>query len=111
MPANDTNEPITWLKADRNNATAAYTAVITHLLTESLKMETRAQITLVPYRGAAPAMQDLAAAQIDLFFDPPPSLALMGAGSVKAYPVTRERRIATAQEQQTPGAAESACES
>jgi tripartite-type tricarboxylate transporter receptor subunit TctC len=96
MPANDLNELITWLKANRNNATAAFTAVITHLLTESLKRETGTQITLVPYRGAAPAMQDLAAGQIDLFLDPPPSLGLMRAGSIKAYAVTSDTRIAAA---------------
>jgi tripartite-type tricarboxylate transporter receptor subunit TctC len=41
-------------------------------------------------------MQDLAAGQIDLFLGPPPSLALMRAGSIKAYGVTSDRRIAAA---------------
>jgi tripartite-type tricarboxylate transporter receptor subunit TctC len=96
MPASDLNELIAWLKANRTNATAAFTAAITHLLTESLKRETRTQITLVPYRGASPAMQDLVAGQIDLFLDPPPSLALMRAGSIKAYAVTSDRRVTAA---------------
>jgi tripartite-type tricarboxylate transporter receptor subunit TctC len=95
MPANDLNGLIAWLKANPK-ASAAYTAVITHLLTESLKRETGTQIALVPYRGASPAMQDLVAGQIDLFLDPPPSLALMRAGSIKAYAVTSDRRIAAA---------------
>jgi tripartite-type tricarboxylate transporter receptor subunit TctC len=95
MPANDLHELIAWLKANPK-ASAAYTAVITHLLTESLKRETGTQITLVPYRGASPATQDLVAGQIDVFLDPLPSLALMRAGSIKAYAVTSERRIAAA---------------
>jgi tripartite-type tricarboxylate transporter receptor subunit TctC len=95
MPANDLNGLIAWLKANPK-ASAAYTAVVTHLLTEALKRETGTQITLVPYRGASPAMQDLVAGQIDLFLDPPPSMELMRAGSIKAYAVTSDRRIAAA---------------
>jgi tripartite-type tricarboxylate transporter receptor subunit TctC len=95
MPGNDLKELIAWLKANPK-ASAAHTAVIIHLLTESLKREIRTQITLVPYRGSSPAMQDLVAGQIDLFFDAPPSLALARAGSIQAYAVTSERRIAAA---------------
>jgi tripartite-type tricarboxylate transporter receptor subunit TctC len=68
-----------------------------------LKREIGTQITLVPYRGASPAMQDLVAGQIDLFFDPPPSLELARAGSIKAYAVTSERRIAAAPDIPTLG--------
>jgi tripartite-type tricarboxylate transporter receptor subunit TctC len=95
MPANDLKELIAWLRANPK-ASAAHTAVIIHLLTEVLKREIGSQITLVPYRGSSPAMQDLVAGQIDLFFDAPPSLELARAGSVKAYAVTSEKRIATA---------------
>ena len=83
IPANDLSELITWLKVNPNKASAAFTAVSTHLLTEFLKKETGTQITPVPYRGAAPAMQDLIAGQIDLFFDPPTSLPLMKPGASK----------------------------
>jgi len=36
---------------------------------------------VVPYRGTAPAMQDLVAGQIDLFFSVPVQLPLLRAGS------------------------------
>jgi tripartite-type tricarboxylate transporter receptor subunit TctC len=95
MPANDLNEMIAWLKANPK-ASAAYTVVMTHLLTESLKRETGTQITLIPYRGNAPALQDLLAGHIDLTFDSSVRLPLARAGSIKAYAVTSDRRFAGA---------------
>jgi tripartite-type tricarboxylate transporter receptor subunit TctC len=53
-------------------------------------------VTLVPYRGAAPEIQDLLAGQIDLFFDTPAQLSLVRAGSVKAYAVTSGTRLVLA---------------
>jgi tripartite-type tricarboxylate transporter receptor subunit TctC len=53
-------------------------------------------VTLVPYRGAAQAMQGLVAGQIDLLFYPPDALALAQAGSIKAYAVTSGNRLAVA---------------
>jgi tripartite-type tricarboxylate transporter receptor subunit TctC len=52
---------------------------------------------IVPYRGNAPAMQDLVAGQIDLLFDAPAtSLPLVRAGSIKAYAATSDTRLAAA---------------
>jgi tripartite-type tricarboxylate transporter receptor subunit TctC len=52
---------------------------------------------LVPYRGAGPAMQDVAAGQIDMMFDvPATSLSLVRAGAIKAYAVTAKSRLAIA---------------
>jgi tripartite-type tricarboxylate transporter receptor subunit TctC len=50
----------------------------------------------VPYRGAAPARQDLVAGQIDLIFDQLDALTLVRAGSTKAYAVTSDARVALA---------------
>jgi tripartite-type tricarboxylate transporter receptor subunit TctC len=58
--------------------------------------DTGTQFTLVPYRGSALALQDLAAGQIDLYFDAPQQLPLMRAGSITAYAVTSESRLALA---------------
>src|ERR1700693_4995744 len=48
--------------------------------------------------GTAPAMQDLVAGQIDLLFyvAPLPSLPLVRAGSIKAYAMTSDTRLAAA---------------
>jgi tripartite-type tricarboxylate transporter receptor subunit TctC len=58
---------------------------------------------MVPYRGTAPAMQDLIAGQIDFSFDLPVQLPLMRAGSIKAYAVTSETRLETASDIPTVG--------
>ena len=50
----------------------------------------------MPYRGSAPAMQDLMAGHIDLAFAGADSLPLMQAGNIKAYAVASETRVAIA---------------
>jgi tripartite-type tricarboxylate transporter receptor subunit TctC len=56
-------------------------------------------LTLVPYRGAGPAMQDLVAGQIDCMIDTPTnSLPQVRAGSIKAYAVTAEGHLPSAPE-------------
>jgi tripartite-type tricarboxylate transporter receptor subunit TctC len=57
---------------------------------------TGTHFALVPYRGIAPAAQDLVAGQIDLWFGTPDQLPLMRAGSIKAYGVTSDTRLALA---------------
>jgi tripartite-type tricarboxylate transporter receptor subunit TctC len=94
IPANDLRELITWLKANPNKASAGFPSGGLHLVTAFFKKQTGTQFTLVPYRGN-PA-QDLVAGQIDLAFNTPDQLPLMRAGSVKAYAVTSDTRIAMA---------------
>jgi hypothetical protein len=98
MPAKDLKELIAWLKANPNKASMGVTAVGPRLEAAFLQKETGTQFALVPYRGNAPAAQDLAADQIDLWFGSPNQLALMRAGSIKAYAVTSETRSALAPE-------------
>ncbi len=96
MPANDLRELIAWLKANPDKASAATVTVSVQLLTVLFQKETGTHFALVPYRGTAPAMQDLVAGQIDLSFDLPVQLSLMRAGSIKAYAVTSATRLAAA---------------
>jgi tripartite-type tricarboxylate transporter receptor subunit TctC len=58
--------------------------------------ETGTQFALVPYRGAAPALQDLRADQIDLFLETPLQLPLIRDGSIKADAVTAKNRLVSA---------------
>jgi tripartite-type tricarboxylate transporter receptor subunit TctC len=96
MAAKDLNELIAWLKANPNKASAGISATSVRLATAFFQKETGTQFTLVPYRGAAPAIQDLVAGQIDLLFSPPDALPLARAGSIKAYAATSDTRLALA---------------
>jgi tripartite-type tricarboxylate transporter receptor subunit TctC len=104
LPAKDLQELIAWLKANPTKASAGIYSVGSKLLSAYFQKETGTQFTLIPYRGAAPALQDLAAGQIDIFLaGGPPDLPLVRAGSIKAYAVTGERRLAAAPEIPTLG--------
>src|SRR5258708_35436998 len=58
--------------------------------------ETGARFQHVPYRGAAPALQDLVAGQIDLMFPTAAdSLEQVRAGTIKALSVTAKSRLSS----------------
>jgi tripartite-type tricarboxylate transporter receptor subunit TctC len=103
MPAKDLSELIAWLKANPNKATAGVGTVAFRLLTAVFQKETGTQLNLVPYRGVAPAVQDLVAGQIDLLFSTPVELQLARAGSIKAYAVTSDARLTLAPDIPTVG--------
>ena len=64
-----------------------------HLAGELFKSLARVEMTHVPYKGAAPAMQDLIGGRIELMFDNLASAkAQVAAGRVRALAVTTARR-------------------
>ena len=96
LPANDLRELVAWLKANPNRASAGIQTVGFRLLMAFFQKEIGTQFTLVPYRGNAPAMQDLMAGHIDIAFAGGDSLPLMQAGNIKAYAVASDTRVAIA---------------
>lgn len=96
MPAADLAELIAWLKANPDKASAGVGAGGPRVVTAFFEKETATHFNLVPYRGTAPRVQDLVAAQIDLSFGEPDQLTLVQAGSIKPYAVTGDRRLARA---------------
>jgi tripartite-type tricarboxylate transporter receptor subunit TctC len=96
IPANGLKELVAWLKANPNKASAGIATTSYRILTAFFQKETGTQLTLVPYRGVAPAMQDLVGGQIDLLFGTSDQLPLVRAGSIKAYAVTSDTRLALA---------------
>jgi tripartite-type tricarboxylate transporter receptor subunit TctC len=99
MPAQDLNELIAWLKAnpDRASQGTAGVASASHLAGVLFQKETGTRFQFVPYRGLAPALQDLLAGRTDLMFDlVADSLPQLRAGSIKAYAVTARRRLTAA---------------
>jgi tripartite-type tricarboxylate transporter receptor subunit TctC len=98
MAPSDLRELIAWLKANPNKASMGVTAVGPRLVAAFFQKETGTHFALVPYRGNAPAVQDLMAGQIDLYIGgaDAEALSLMRAGRIKAYAVTSEARLARA---------------
>jgi len=94
IPSKDLMELISWLKTGRPNVSIGVGSAGYRVVTALFQRETGAQFTVVPYRGLAPAMQDVIAGQIDLCFGTPDQLSLARSGNVKVYGVASERRLA-----------------
>jgi tripartite-type tricarboxylate transporter receptor subunit TctC len=97
LPAKDLKELIAWLKANPEKASAGVFATWSRLFGAYFQSSTGTHIQFVPYRGAAPAMQDLVAGQIDLMFDQAANtLPQLRNGNIKAYAVAARKRLAVA---------------
>jgi tripartite-type tricarboxylate transporter receptor subunit TctC len=112
LPADDLKGLIAYLKANPDKASVGIAGVgaTGHLTGISFQKETGTKFQFVPYRGNAPAMQDLLAEQIDFMIEPSSNFkSLLGAGSVKPYAITGKTRlpsspdIPTADEAGLPG--------
>jgi tripartite-type tricarboxylate transporter receptor subunit TctC len=99
LPAKELRELVAWLKRNPDRATLATAGSgspphIAGLLLERL---TGTRFEFVPYRGGAPAMQDLLAGQVDLsILQPAVVLPHVRAGKITAYAVTAMARISSA---------------
>lgn len=99
MPANTLAELIAWLKANPDKALVGTPGAGSSVQVYSafFASMTGTRFRIVPYRGAAPAMQDLVAGQTDFGIESPStSLPQIRAGTIKAYAVTAKRRLAAA---------------
>jgi tripartite-type tricarboxylate transporter receptor subunit TctC len=94
IPARSLVELIAWAKA--NKASAGIVAGDFRLLAMLFQRETSTNLALVPYRGGAPAVGDLGAGQIDMVIATSFYLPLVRAGSIRAYAVTSDTRLAGA---------------
>ena len=98
LPAENLSELIAWLKANpKASAGNAGIGTASHLAALFFRKETGTQFQLVPYRGGAPATQDLLSGQIDLMFDlAANALPQARAGSIRTYAVMAADRIGAA---------------
>src|SRR6202047_1512622 len=112
LPADDLKGLIAYLKANPDKASVGIAGVgaTGHLTGISFQKETGTKFQFVPYRGNAPAMQDLLAGNIDFMIEPSSNFkSLVAAGSVKPFAVTGKTRlpsspnIPTADEAGLPG--------
>jgi tripartite-type tricarboxylate transporter receptor subunit TctC len=101
VPANDLKEFIAWLKASPNKVSQGSPGVgsVGHVAGAYFQDLIGTRIQHVPYRGSAPAMQDLVAGQIDMMIDAPVVvLPQLRAGAIKAFAVLKKTRLAQAAE-------------
>ena len=101
LPADDLKGLIAWLKQNPDKASVGIAGVgaTGHLTGISFQRQTGTQFQFVPYRGNAPAMQDLLSGQIDFMIEPSSNFqSLVRAGSVKPFAVTGKSRLLWAPE-------------
>jgi tripartite-type tricarboxylate transporter receptor subunit TctC len=97
VPAKNLKELIGWLKANPDKSAMGIGSMSHRVSGVYFQNLTGTKFTLVPYRGAAPAMQDMMAGQIQLMFDQAAtSLPLVRAGSVRPYAITAATRLPSA---------------
>ncbi len=99
VPAKSLQELLAWLKARPTPATAGTAGAGSGSHIAGLYFENVSGIKLqyVPYRGTAPAMNDLVAGQIDLIVDQTSnSIGQVRAGNIRAYAVTSDKRLESA---------------
>ena len=101
IPAANLMELIAWLKANPGNGLQGTAGVGSpqHIAGVYFQGETGTRFQFIPYRGVAPAMQDLIAGNIDFMIDQATnSLPQVRAGKVRAYAVTAKSRLTAAPE-------------
>jgi tripartite-type tricarboxylate transporter receptor subunit TctC len=99
LAANNLAELIAWLKANPDKAMVGMPGAGSSVQVYSAFFQslTGTRFQLIPYRGAAPVMQDLLAGQLDFGIESASTvLPQIQAGTVKAYAVTAKRRLAAA---------------
>src|SRR6516162_1267165 len=97
LPANGLQEFVAWLKANEGRAQfgSAGVGTGTHLPCVLFNLAIGVNVTHVPYRGAGPAVQDLAGGRIDYMCDTIQTGAqLAKQGVVKAVAVLSAHRVA-----------------
>ena len=99
VPARNLAELTAWLKANAAKVSVGTIGVgsAAHVAAVYFGNLTGQKFEYVPYRGAAPALQDLIAGRIDVLFDHlPNALPQVREGKVKAFAVTASTRSPTA---------------
>ncbi|MFZ2154965.1 MAG: tripartite tricarboxylate transporter substrate-binding protein, partial [Bradyrhizobium sp.] len=93
LEANTLPELLALMKKQTLKAATPGVGATGHLATSLLAQEAKVQIDLIPYRGAAPALQDIAGGHVDLFYATPQSvMQQVKAGQMKAYGITAKEK-------------------
>lgn len=94
LPAQNVQEFIALGRRETLSFASSGVGASNHLGPELLRSITGIEMTHVPYRGSGPAITDLVAGRVDMFFDNLPSiLPHIRAGSVRALAAVSDSRI------------------
>ena len=99
LAAKDAKELVALAKAKPGTLAFASSGIgaAAHLTTELLMSTTGIKMTHVPYKGTAPALQDLIGGQVQIMMDTPGSmLPHVRGGKIKALGMASDKRIAAA---------------
>jgi tripartite-type tricarboxylate transporter receptor subunit TctC len=99
LPANNLTELVAWLKAQGDNVTFGTGGLASppHISGLSLQTVTGTKFQFVPFRGSAPALQQVVGGQLDIIIDQASSaISIVKGGNVRAYAVTAKQRVASA---------------
>ena len=89
LPADTLAELAAWMKSNTAKMAHPGSGSTGHLATFLLAQAMGVTVDHIPYRGAAPALQDIAGGHVDLFFATPQSVVQqVASGQVKAYGIT-----------------------
>lgn len=94
LEAKDVKELIALAKSrpGKLNYASAGSGTPPHLAGELFKQSTGTFVTHIPYRGSAPALQDVMAGQVDFVFDPGIAFPHIKAGKVKLLGVASDQK-------------------
>jgi tripartite-type tricarboxylate transporter receptor subunit TctC len=95
-PYNSVSEFVAYAKANPGKVTFSSSGVgtATHLVAELFKTVTGVEMLHVPYKGSAPALNDLIAGRLDVMFDYPVSVGPhVEAGKLKVLATTAPERL------------------
>jgi tripartite-type tricarboxylate transporter receptor subunit TctC len=96
LPANTLPELLKWLEANRGkiNLANAGLGAASHLCGLLFQSTLKIDMQTVPYKGTAPAMNDLLGGQVDLMCDQTTNTTgQIESGKIKAYAVTTSHRL------------------
>jgi len=94
QPFNNLQDVITWAKANPGGLTLASSGngSSPHIAAELFATEAGVKITHVPYKGTAPAMNDLMGGRVIGIFDGPSAMTRVRAGQLKAIAIASDGR-------------------
>jgi tripartite-type tricarboxylate transporter receptor subunit TctC len=98
LPANNMAELLKWLEQNKGkiNLANAGLGAASHLCGLLLQQSLKIDMTTVPYKGTAPAMNDLLGGQVDIMCDQTTNTTgQIEGGKIKAFAVTTTKRLTT----------------